>query len=210
MHLGTWCTVTHYWYQITKEYSTSQERSIIPLARSDSLCTECSNIIEVSWAKYIMILLWLVENFLVHWYQQCETVHHVSKTMKYHQVIGGSVIIGKAQYLSFVLHIYYAHLSSVRFEHSVCHELLLTNLITLLAWLVEHSLAHWYQQCLTLHCVRKWMSYHGAIGEMVITSRAHCHVLGQFPLTTSETELHYYHQDVIIKVVSRVAKQLKF
>ena len=45
--------------------------------------------------------------------------------------------------------IYYAHLTSVGFEHSVCHESLLTSFIMLLAWLVEHSLVHWYQQCVT-------------------------------------------------------------
>ena len=29
MHLGTWCTVTHCWYQWTKECSTSQARTLI-------------------------------------------------------------------------------------------------------------------------------------------------------------------------------------
>ena len=41
----------------------------------------------------------------------------------------------------------YAHLASVRFEHSVCRGSLMTTYITLLALLVEHSLVHWYQQC---------------------------------------------------------------
>ena len=48
------------------------------------------------------------------------------------------------------LHIYYAHLASVRFEHSVCRGSLMTTNITLLALLVEHSLVHWYQQCGTV------------------------------------------------------------
>ena len=50
---------------------------------------------------------------------------------------------------------YYAHLTSVGFEHSVCRESLLTSFIMLLAWLVEHSLIHWYQQCVTVHHVLK-------------------------------------------------------
>ena len=42
----------------------------------------------------------------------------------------------------------------------------------LLAWLVEHSLVYWYQQCVTLHHVSKCMSCQKAI--LVITERAHC------------------------------------
>ena len=34
------------------------------------------------------------------------------------------------------------------------------------------SLVPWHQQCVTVHHVPKWMSYHKAIG--VITGRAHC------------------------------------
>ena len=70
------------------------------------------------------------------------------------------------------LHIYYAHLASVRFEHSVCRGSLMTTNIMLLALLVEHSLVHWYQQCGTVHHVPKCMSCHKAI--VVITGRAHC------------------------------------
>ena len=66
----------------------------------------------------------------------------------------------------------YAHLASVRFEHSVCRGSLMTTNITLLALLVEHSLVHWYQQCGTVHHVPKCMSCHKAI--VVITGRAHC------------------------------------
>ena len=44
----------------------------------------------------------------------------------------------------------------------------------LLAWLVEHSLVHWCRQCLTVHHVPKCMSYHGVIGGLAITGRAHC------------------------------------
>ena len=36
--------------------------------------------------------------------------------------------------------------------------------LTLLAWLVEHSLVHWYQQYLTVHHVPKCMSCHRASG----------------------------------------------
>ena len=36
--------------------------------------------------------------------------------------IGGLVITGRTHCLSFYIHMCYAHLSSVRFGHSVCHE----------------------------------------------------------------------------------------
>ena len=91
---------------------------------------------------------------LVHWYQQCVTVHHVPKCMSYHGAIGGLVITERAHCLSFWL--------------------LLTSFVLRLAWLVEHSLVHWYQQCVTVHHVPKCTNYHGAIGGLVITGRAHC------------------------------------
>ena len=56
----------------------------------------------------------------------------------------------------------------------MCHESLLTSFIMLFAWLFEHSLVPWYQPCVTLHYVPKCMSYHGAIGGLVITGRVHC------------------------------------
>ena len=71
------------------------------------------------------------------------------------------------------LHIlYYVHLASVRFEHSVCRGSIMTIYVMLLAELVEYSLAHWYQPVITMHDVPKCMSYHKAI--VVITGRAHC------------------------------------
>ena len=33
------------------------------------------------------------------------------------------------------------------------------------------------------------------------------HVLTQFPFTTSELELYYYHQTVNLRVASRIAEQ---
>ena len=68
--------------------------------------------------------------------------------------------------------IYYAHLVSVRFEHSMCCGSLMTTYVMLLAWLVEHSLVHWYHQCVTVHHVLKCMSCNKAI--VVITRRANC------------------------------------
>ena len=35
MHLGTWCMVKHYWYQLTKERSRTQGRSVIKVAISN-------------------------------------------------------------------------------------------------------------------------------------------------------------------------------
>ena len=60
IHLGTWCTVTHCWYQWTKEWSMT---------------------------TYIMLLAYLDEHSLVHWYQQCVTVHHVLKCMSCHKAV---------------------------------------------------------------------------------------------------------------------------
>ena len=57
--------------------------------------------------------------------------------------------------LFMIAYLYYAHLASVRFEHSVCCGSLMTTYITLLAWHVEHSLVHWYQQCVTVHHVTR-------------------------------------------------------
>ena len=70
-------------------------------------------------------------------------------------------------------YIYYAHLAFVRFEHTVCCGSLMTTYIMLLAQLFEHSLVHWYQQCVTVHHVPKCMSCHKVI--VVITGRAHGH-----------------------------------
>ena len=81
-----------------------------------------------------------------------------------------------------LLHLYYAHLASVRFEHSVCRGSLLTTIITLLALLVEHFLFYWYQQCGTVHHVPKCISCHKA--SVVITGRA-----------------HYFHDYVYITVI---------
>ena len=72
----------------------------------------------------------------------------------------------------YITYISYAHLASVRFEHSMCHGSLMTTYIMLLPLLFEHSLVHWYQQCVTVPYMPKCMSCHKAIG--VITGRAHC------------------------------------
>ena len=53
---------------------------------------------------------------------------------------------------------YYARLASVRFNHAVCCGSLMTTYIILLAYLAEHSLVHWYQQCVTIHHVAKCLS----------------------------------------------------
>ena len=76
--------------------------------------------------------------------------------MSYHGASSGLVITKTANCLFFWQHIYYTYLSSVRFEHCMCHESLLTSFIMLLAWHVEHSLVHWYQQCVTVHHVPNW------------------------------------------------------
>ena len=62
--------------------------------------------------------------------------------------------------------------NSCTWAHDVRLHIAGTTYITLLALLVEHSLVHWYQQCVTVHHVPKCMSCHKAI--VVITGRAHC------------------------------------
>ena len=56
------------------------------------------------------------------------TVHHVPKCMSCHKAI--VVITGRAHsfhdYIYIYIYIYYAHLASVRFEHSVCRGSLMT------------------------------------------------------------------------------------
>ena len=52
------------------------------------------------------------------------TVHHVPKCMSCHKNHCGDNWEGT---LFSCVHIYYAHLASVRFEHSVCRESLMTN-----------------------------------------------------------------------------------
>ena len=46
----------------------------------------------------------------------------------------------------------------------------MTTCLSILAWLVEYSLVHWYQQCITVHHVPKFMSCQKAI--TVISGRA--------------------------------------
>ena len=57
----------------------------------------------------------------------CIYVHHVSKCMSYHETIVGFKINRRTHCLYFWLHIYYAHLTFVRFEHFVWHESLLRS-----------------------------------------------------------------------------------
>ena len=55
------------------------------------------------------------------------TVHHVPKCMSCHKAI--VVITGREHYFHDYIYIYYAHLASVRFEHSVCRGSLMTTYI---------------------------------------------------------------------------------
>ena len=80
----------------------------------------------------ITLFALLVEQFLVHWYQQCETVHHVSKCMSFHKAI--VVITGRTYCFDDYIYITFI--------------LLLLDLITLCVldhlWpLVLHSLLWW-------------------------------------------------------------------
>ena len=54
--------------------------------------------------------------------------------------------LGREDTLFSCIHIYSTHLTSERFEHFACRGSLITTYLTLLAWLLEHSLPHWCQQ----------------------------------------------------------------
>ena len=83
----------------------------------------------------------------------------------------GGLVITWREYCLFD-YISYAHLSSAGFEHSVCHESVLTSLTMLLTWVVELYRVYWYKQRVTDNHTPKCMSYYGAIGRLVITWKA--------------------------------------
>ena len=89
-----------------------------------------------------------------------------------HELPQSSCGNGREGKLFLWLDICYARLAFVRSEHSRCQKLHMTIYITLLALLVEHSLAHWYQQLVNVHHLQKCMSCHKAI--VLITRRKPC------------------------------------
>ena len=122
---------------------------LISIRFEQSVC-QGSNI-----ANFIMHLAWLVDHSKVDWYQQCVSIHHVpiDKSRRAHCFL-------------FWLHIFYAHLISIGFEHSVCHESKIANFIRHLAWLVEHYLVDWYQQCLNVHHVPMYPNVWVTMGQL--------------------------------------------
>ena len=114
MHLATWCRVTYFWYQITKECSKIQARIIVIMTQR-------------------VLKSLTVEHTLGYWYPQCVTVQHELKPMSYHEVTGELSKTGRVYCLSFRLHIciciYCTHLLSVGFEHSVLDESLLISFL---------------------------------------------------------------------------------
>ena len=86
------------------------------------VCSQENNVssrLSLQWlCGHIALLALLVEQSLVHWYKQCVTVHHVPKCMSCHKAI--VVITRMAHCFDDCIYIlYYAPLSSVRFDHSV-------------------------------------------------------------------------------------------
>ena len=79
-----------------------------------------------------------------------------------------------------IIFIIYVYLTSVRFERSVCHGSLMTTYITLIAWFVEQSFVHWYQQCVTVHQVHELPQNHfddnweGTLFSWLHVYYAHC------------------------------------
>ena len=153
---------------IAFNFRTSLQSFFILKFNSVSALPTYCNLHLVHSIKYMVYLLLqcLLLYLFFHWYQQYVTEHHVPKWMSCH------CDDNREDTLFSWLHIYYGHLASVRFEHSVSRESLITTHIMLLAWLAEQSFVHWYQQCVTVHHVPKWMSCHKA--TVVITGRARC------------------------------------
>ena len=116
----------------------------------------------------ITLLALLVQHSLVHWYQQCGTVHQGPKCMSCHKAI--MVITERAHCFHDYIYIY-AHLPFVRFDHAVCRGSLMITNIALVGLFVEHFLVHFYQQCGTVHHVPKCMSCHET--TVRINGRAH-------------------------------------
>ena len=75
-------------------------------------------------------------------------------------------------YVFMITYILCSPFITVRFEHSVRRGSPMTTYIMLLAQLLENSLVHWYQQCVTVPHVLNCMSCHKFI--MMITGRPHC------------------------------------
>ena len=72
-------------------------------------------------------------------------------------------------YIYIYIYIYNAYLASVRFEHSLCHESLMTTYM-LLALFVKYALVHWYQNRTSCAQVQELLQSHAIV---VITERAH-------------------------------------
>ena len=110
-----------------------------------SVCDSCQNVFMISIDIEKITILSIFEiNF-------CCFISSVSKS---------EAIVEKSALLSW-FHVYYVHQASVSFNYFSCRGSLKTTYITLLAWLLEHSLVHWCKQCVTLHqvlkCIRKRM-----------------------------------------------------
>ena len=116
--------------------------------------------------KNLEVLIQIVQDSPIYYYSQSAQISQKQDERNIYEIMKTMLRPGY-HHNGFV-----ATHASVRFEHSVLHGSLMTTYITLLALLVEHSLVHWYQQCVTVHHVPKWMSCHKAI--VVITGRAHC------------------------------------
>ena len=94
--------------------SAQQECSTSFVRFEHSVC--CGSLMTT----YIALLALLVEHSLVHWYQQCATVHHVPKCMSCHKVIVG-ITGGHIVFMIACIYIMPVFLF-VRIEYSVCRE----------------------------------------------------------------------------------------
>ena len=90
---------------------------------------------------------------------------------KVHELSQSYCVDNQEETLFSWLHIHYTNIGSSRFDHSSCRGSLITINVMLLAWLVGHSLLHWYQLFVNTHHVPKCMSCHKAI--VVITETDH-------------------------------------
>ena len=130
-------------YMYVSGHKWSTTHRVLKSHRS-KMCVICNKEKTVSCRLYIYIYLvakktynfpsWILPvhqcSMVIHALGHMITVHQMPKCMSYYGATGRLVIIGRTHCQSFWLHIYYAHLTSVGFEHSnLCQESLLTSFI---------------------------------------------------------------------------------
>ena len=95
---------------------------------------------ESTMTTYTTLLAWLAEHFLVEWYQQRLTIHHVA-----------TIVITK---MAHCFHDY-IYIMPILLLTATCRGSTIKTYIMLLC---HHYLVYWYQQSVTVHHVLKCMT----------------------------------------------------